>query len=229
MKLQTKPVLLLSDSQLLFGKHAEQLLKPLFQTQLGKAPITAAYIGAANDDEPAFYDIFEAGMAQCGIQNTCKISKEFTAVERQQLADAQLILLAGGDVAYGWSIITASGMADVLRQRYFEGCLLVGISAGAVHLSFQGWESEDLAKLQTFPTLNVAHLLVDCHDEANQWYRLKKHVNQSKTGLSGVGIPFGAGLLVNPDQSMQALVKPIEWYQKTEEGILVHRQMHPNA
>lgn len=56
------------------------------------------------------------------------------------VAGSALILLAGGDTRAGWSAFEGCGMAAALRAAHAAGAVLVGISAGAIHLGTHGFD-----------------------------------------------------------------------------------------
>ena len=72
-----QPIFCLADSQLLFWRHENgslgskrPWLRPLGRRRLGPGngePLRAAYVGASNGDEPAFYSIFAAAMEGVGV------------------------------------------------------------------------------------------------------------------------------------------------------------------
>lgn len=203
-----KPILLLADSQLLFSKGPEAPLKALYGGHLAKTRPKAAYIGASNGDDPAFYEIFAAAMEHVPVHATRMVCASFGRKDRDFLEQAGLILLAGGDVALGWEVMATTGMAEVIQQRYLSGCVLVGVSAGSVQLGLRGRKTE-AGKTVYFETLGLAPLLVDCHDEARDWGELQTMVGGLKLPAAGVGIPFGGGLLYHPDHTLQPIAKPI--------------------
>ena len=129
-----RPLYLFADSQLLFWKHGERrLLESMLEGMPGNSS-RAAYLGASNGDRPEFYEIFTAAMGNVGWPNCQMISSAFTPDERDFLEQAQLILLAGGDVRSGWDTFERTGIKDVLLTRYAQGAVLIGISAGAIQL-----------------------------------------------------------------------------------------------
>jgi hypothetical protein len=127
---QLQPLYLLADSQLLFWKRQDRLLLQTAVDELpSDTPLSAAYIGASNGDRPEFYDIFEAAMDLIGISERRMVDAAFGPDDRAFLAQAGLIVLAGGDVRLGWNTFEKTGMKDVILDRYAKGAVLVGISA----------------------------------------------------------------------------------------------------
>ena len=133
-----KPIYLLADSQLLFwreekGPFLERIWAALDEEEPGKL-LRAAYVGASNGDAPEFYDLFKAAMGEMGIQVTRMIPSEPSAEDLEFFAQADLILLAGGETRRGWEVFQKNGLQQKLVERYYAGALLMGVSAGAVQL-----------------------------------------------------------------------------------------------
>ncbi len=118
MRWPLSPIYLLADSEMLFWKGDDGFSIPTaIGEQIDTAPPSAAYIGASNDDAPEFYSIFEAAMDAAGIEQRRMITSRYTAMDDICLSSADLILLAGGDVARGWSVLDSTGMRDVIIRR----------------------------------------------------------------------------------------------------------------
>lgn len=203
-----KPIYLFADSQLLFWRQDGQLflksIRPHLATPPAGGTLKAAYIGASNGDIAEFYEIFRAAMAGIGIHDCRTIRAGFDADDPAFLERADLILLAGGDVARGWQAFVASGMQAAIVRRYEAGALLIGTSAGAVQLGRYGFD-ENGNTPTTFPTFGLVPFVIDAHDEANGWQRLQTVLQQVADGSRGIGIASGGGLLVWPDGRWQAL------------------------
>ena len=141
-----QPILLFADSQLLFWRDGEQHLLERFVT---RGQLKAAYIGASNGDDPAFYSIFVSAMEGAGVADCRMIRSAISEADMAFLNDADIILLAGGDVEVGWRVFLNNGLSDHIVRRYFEGALLIGISAGAVQLGLCGLAA-DGSLIETF-------------------------------------------------------------------------------
>jgi len=216
MGVALKPICMLADSQLLFSKRAP--IASFIVGNLNCDRPKAAYIGASNGDEPAFYDIFKAAMSSMGLDDTRMIQASFSEPDRRYLENADLILLAGGDVARGWDVLATTGMAETVRSRFEAGSLLFGVSAGSVQLGLRGRKTEQ-GQTTYFETLGLAPFLVDCHDEAGDWEALQDMVACPKFGFTGLGIPFGGGLFYHPDHTVQPFGKPVVEFSRTGEGL----------
>jgi cyanophycinase-like exopeptidase len=205
MNLPVQPIYLFADSQLLFHREQGVLFLDSLRRLLTHDAPKAAYVGASNGDAPEFFLIFEAAMEGIGIRNCRMIRSSFPAEDEAYLNEADIILLAGGDVAAGWKVFDETGIKELIVRRYFEGAILMGISAGAAQLGL-GWltgggrQPEEL--LDTF---KLIPFLVDAHDEKQTWARLRRAVRLSDGAARGVGIPTGGGLIYHPDQSVEAV------------------------
>lgn len=203
-----QPILLLADSQLLFWTERGRPFLERVRDRLGPGKLVAAYVGAANGDQPEFFGIFQAAMEQVGIVDCRMIRSEYGQRDRASLLAAEVVLLAGGDVARGWRVMERTGMGADLVARYRSGALLMGVSAGAVLLGQKGW-AEDEVEPRPFDTLGLVPLVVDAHDESRGWDRLRRVIQAPPGGLLGVGIPTGGGLVHGPDGGLHAVRWPV--------------------
>jgi len=212
--LQPKPVLLLADSQLLFWKKDNLNFLQHFLADLKKGK--AAYIGAANNDRPEFYQIFTSAFSIFEGLECRHVKKEFTAEDQRFLNEANLILLAGGDVYRGWQIMKETGMGQAIVSRYYQGAYLIGVSAGAVHCGLASLtEQGDLLEL-----LKCLPFMVDVHQEQESWERLKKTIEIFRNPyVFALGIPLGCGVIYRPDYSLEVLNRPAFLFEMKEETI----------
>ena len=204
-----QPLYLLADSQLLFWKRQD---RPLLDASLDglarDTPVSAAYIGASNGDRPEFYGIFEAAVDAIGITDRRMIDSSFGPGDRA-FERAQLIVLAGGDVRLGWNVFEKTGMKDVIRGRYAQGAVLVGISAGAVQLGQHGIvETPESPATELLDVFKFVPAVVDTHDERSEWARLSRTIQLLKGAATGLGIPSGGGVIVHPDTTIEPLRRP---------------------
>lgn len=218
---QRQPLYLLADSQLLFWKRHDRLLLEAALDGLSRAvPPGAAYLGASNGDRPEFYEIFEAAMDAVGITDRRMIDSSFGPADRAFLEDAQLIVLAGGDVRLGWNTFEETGMKDVILDRYAEGAVLVGISAGAIQLGRCGIaEARESPGTELLDTFNLAPMVIDVHDERNDWVRLSRTIHLLNGASIGLAIPSGAGIIVHPDSTIEPLRRPVHEFRFESTGV----------
>lgn len=205
-----RPLYLLADSQLLFWRQGERRLLESMLADLGGKSPRAAYVGASNGDRPEFYEIFTAALDNVGLFDYRMIRSDFSPEERAFLEEAEVILLAGGDVRLGWDTFERTGMKEVLLARYAQGAVLIGVSAGAVqlgrHALLEGHPASATTELVNM--LNLAPAVVDVHDERGEWARLSNAVHLLEGTVIGLGIPTGGGLVVHPDATFEPLRHP---------------------
>jgi cyanophycinase len=196
---RVKPIYLFADSQLLFwrwqGSPFLLTLRNLVESQSFKA----AYVGASNDNDPAYYGIFEAAIQSIGVAECRMVSNsDITFVEQ-----ADLVLLSGGDVDKGWRIFEQNGLKELLIRRYHQGVLLVGSSAGAVQLGMLG----------------LVPYVISAHDEKDSWAGLKETLRGLGKPVNGIGIPTGAGMVYHADRSIEAIRYPLHQFSRDDGGI----------
>ncbi len=203
-----KPIFLFSDSQMLFWQNDGELFLKTILNHVSSDSPRAAYIGVSNGDVPDFYQIFVAGMKGIGIENCKMISANCGAEELDYLENADIILLAGGDVDKGWGILKETGMLDVIQNRYRDGAVLLGISAGAVQLG-QFWLNDEFDEAELQKMAQLLPFSIDAHEEENDWERLKTLMQQLENRYRGIGLTKGAGVICYPNRQIQAIRYPI--------------------
>ena len=213
---QLQPLYLLADSQLLFWKRRDRLLlETALDGLAGDTPLSAAYIGASNGDRPEFYGIFEAAVDAIGIADRRMIDSSFGPDDRAFLEYAQLIVLAGGDVRLGWNTFEKTGMKDVILDRYTQGAVLVGISAGAVQLGRYGMvETPESPATELLDVFGLVPVVIDTHDERAEWTRLTRAIHSLQGAATGLGIPSGGGVIVHADTTIEPLRRPAHRWRR---------------
>ncbi len=208
--MQTKPILLLADSQLLFQKDEKQgyFLGSFMKELSGTNPL-CAYIGASNNDEPAFYQIFVEAMNNAGFNNCKMITSTISEDERAFLEKANLILLAGGDTELGLKVFREKGIEEILQKKYREGALLIGVSAGAIQLGWLSLESFDNATYKVTDGLKFIPFIVFVHLKKMQLAEVESLLRKSDSIKCAYEIPSGGGLIFHPDNTLEAVRKPI--------------------
>lgn len=220
MSTTLKPIFLLADSQLLFwrdeeGKRFLDRARTLIDADADGHEPKAAYIGASNGDLHEFYELFLGAMAEIGIRDCRQIFSQPNAEELAFLKEADVILLAGGDVRRGWTVFEETGLKEKLVERYYAGAILIGVSAGAVQLGLKGW-TEDGSEV--FDTFRLVPFVVDVHDEGS-WTGLHHAVPRAGEHARGFGIPTGGGALYHPDYSVEPIRHALTEMEATESGL----------
>lgn len=204
-----KPIFLLADSQLLFYSDQDGLflnrIKKLFNGDIKDIEIKTAYIGASNNDNPQYYEIFQMAFQQIDIHNCRMIKSDSNEADTIFLKNADIILLAGGDTENGWDTMQRNGWDRIITERYTSGAVLIGISAGAIQLGIQGFKEQvDTKKNKELNSLQLVPFIIDVHSD-DLWQGLKEHLLSEGDGSQGIGIPKGAGLAYHSDESLKAI------------------------
>ena len=202
------PIYLFADSQLLFWKRDDSLFISSIRALIGCDQPKAAYVGASNGDAPEYYSIFEAAMEGVGIRDRRQILSAFSDEDRSFVSRSDIILLAGGDVKLGWSMLCRTGLRELLLRRYREGAALIGISAGAVHLGLCGYQGDDSSIEQPFDTLKLVPFVIGAHEEEEDWKSLKAVVRYFDGDATGIGIPAGGGVIYHRHRVIEAVRRP---------------------
>jgi cyanophycinase len=209
MSILLKPIYLFADSQLLFWKSKGiYFLETIRRLIENKSP-RAVYLGASNGDNPDYYSIFIAAMENTGICNCRMILSSFSSDDSAFLDKADIILLSGGDIERGWNVFTTTGMKEVIIRKYFEGAILIGISAGAIQLGLFGWRENGILSDVLFNTFKLIPFVISAHGEKQEWEELKKVVKTLKGTVNGIGIPAGGGMIYHPDNSIEPIRIPL--------------------
>jgi hypothetical protein len=223
-----QPIYLFADSRLLFWRDGGNLFLDTARRLVTRDAPGAAYLGASNGDAPEFYSIFEAAMAGVGVHNCRMIPRSFPPEDQSFLNEADIILLAGGDVERGWNVFVETGMREFVVRRYYEGAVLMGVSAGAAQLGLCGPLESGAPAARPAATFGLVPFVIDAHDEGRKWGRLRRAVRLLGGAAKGIGIPAGGGLIYYPDRRVEALRRPLHelWAEGGEvrEGLLLPEQ-----
>ncbi len=227
VKANLKPIFLFADSQLLFWGEGGNLFLNSIRRLVTDALPKAAYIGASNGDAPEHYSIFEAAMGGAGIYHTKMILRTFSAEDQSFLNEADIILLAGGDVISGWNVFVETGIGEFVLKRHAEGAVLMGVSAGAMQLGLYGTLERDSSPAELVGMFGLIPYVIDAHDEQQGWDRLRRAVRLLNGTAEGIGIPTGGGLIYYPDGRAEAVRRPLHKFSM-EGGSVKDALLLPN-
>ena len=222
-----QPIYLFADSQLLFWRDKGTPFLDAIRELIEPAAPKAAYIGASNGDDPQFYSIFEAAMENIGIRDCRMILSSFTSIDESFMNEADIILLAGGDVERGWTVFSQTGLKELIIKRYYEGAVLIGVSAGAVQLGLFGLVQEEESLNKLIDTFKLAPFIIGAHEEKQDWKSLREAIELLDGSAKGIGIPSGAGLIYYPDQSIEAIRYPLNEFSMRE-GLINSSLLFPS-
>jgi len=217
-EIPVRPIFLLSDSQLLFWRDDDRLFLDRVQSQVSSPEAKAAYVGASNGDLPEFFELFRGAMEGVGITDCRMIPSEPSDEDLRYFDEADVILLAGGDVRQGWRVMKRNGLQQKLFERYYTGAVLIGVSAGSVQLGLHGFAEKDSGKHRLFDTFKLVPMLIDVHAEP-EWSRLHECLPKAEEHTRGLGIPSGAGAILHPDLTLEAVRRPLVELSRGDDGI----------
>ena len=202
---------------MLFSQADDNRVTSGIRASLPSGDPKAAYIGASNNDRAEFYELFVAAMELVGVSNCRMVPSELANKDRLFLEEADLVLLAGGDVERGWQVFERNGMKDLILKRRYGGAVFVGVSAGAVQLGLGALtDAPQPKKLYTFA---FAPFYIGAHEEADEWWNLRALVNLSQSGVRGVGIPMGGGAIYWPDGTLEPVRRPLTELVKEDDEV----------
>jgi cyanophycinase-like exopeptidase len=219
---KVKPIFLFADSQVLFWKEKDGLflnrVLSLLNEGNSRKEFKAAYIGASNGDKPEYYEIFVSAMAQIKITKCRMIPTKPSTEDKKYLSKADIILLAGGDIERGLKIIKNNGLHEKILEQYYNGAIVIGVSAGAVQLGLKGWRISKEKNYFLIDTFKIIPYVIDVHDEGD-WSRLNQAVAESEKYTKGFGIPAGGGAIFHPDWSIEAVRHSLTEFSFLDDGI----------
>lgn len=228
LKPNPQPIYLFADSQLLFWREGGELFINSIRRLVKRDSPRAAYLGASNGDAPEFYSIFEAAMDGVGIYDRRMVRRSFPAEDHTFLSESDIILLAGGDVGRGWTVFVETGMREFIVRRFYEGAILVGISAGAVQLGLHRSIEGEASPAKPADTFRLVPFVIDAHDEGRKWDKLRRAMRFLDGTAKGVGIPTGGGLIYYPDGRVEAVRRPLHALS-VEGGEVKEVLLHPKT
>jgi peptidase E len=165
-------------------------------------------------------------MQSIDVHNCKMILSSFPVEDALFLNQADIILLAGGDVETGWGILAERGIKEVVMRRYYEGAILLGVSAGAVQLGLCGLIESEHSSDELLETFKLVPFVIGAHEEKREWQTLKKTVRLLNGATKGIGIHAGGGLVYYPDQSVEAIRYPLSAFS-IEGGEIKHDLLLP--
>eukprot|EP01062_Namystynia_karyoxenos_P043689 TRINITY_DN31996_c0_g1_i1.p1 TRINITY_DN31996_c0_g1~~TRINITY_DN31996_c0_g1_i1.p1 ORF type:complete len:299 (+),score=87.49 TRINITY_DN31996_c0_g1_i1:79-897(+) len=215
-----------ADSAAVWPRGADGDPLPALLARCGNAAaLRAVYVGAANGDQPDFYEIFCALMQAAGLRHElldfARLCSDVTADwedARRALTAADVVLLSGGDPSEGMRRLRQRGRLDeLLARRWHAGeVALAGISAGAMQFAqtvLQGGAAPCEGLCLVPRPAGIAALAM--HEEADGW----AEALSAAAALPGwaapggeapaiLGLPFGCACLIEADGSVRVLGQP---------------------
>jgi len=191
--------------------------------ELGKTKPSVAYIGAAHGDSLMFYLFIKRMIvaAGAGKVDLVHLVKKTSNLEKAQslIQSADCIFVSGGDVGEGMRVLTERSVIPLIKNRYNEGALIIGVSAGSIMLAKQwiNWPDEnDEASAELVPCMNIAPVLCDTHGEEDKWNELHSLILLTKIEQIGYGIPGGGAMRISADGAVEAIRMPLYRIERHE-------------
>ena len=189
------PLMLLADSQLLLIPERGDALQCQLRQDAAVGDGFAVYVGAANGCEAAFYDMACDAMAMMGINRTLFLKRDLVELGDCAAQIPALILLSGGDPVLGWQVLGQNPVRDWLLRCHHAGSVLVGISAGALHLTSaltaRGGRPARVPFLDLYPAVTLVH------EEQSGWPGEAAYLGLDQDDHYGCfKIPLGSGVRI---------------------------------
>ena len=157
-----------------------------------------AYIGAANNDNPVFFQAMKIPMmnAGAGAVTMAPLARKNAGADKAKrvLDGADAVFLSGGEVEDGIVWLEKAGLVDYLTDMYRGGTLFFGVSAGAIMLGrhWVHWDVEgDDNTSRLFDCLGFVPFVFDAHGEKENWTELKCALRLLGPGAEGHGLSAG--------------------------------------
>lgn len=222
---ETKPVYLLGGGWSAKRRANDLLVREAFR-QSGKKNPSIGYVGAASDDDRAFFNRLAGMFRENGAG---EVTHALLASDTADLSEAKAVLMksdmiyiSGGDVDRGMQVLSERGMTGFLAGLYREGKPFFGLSAGSIMLAKEWvrWrDPDDERTAEIFPCMAFVPVLCDTHDEEGGWEELGRLLMLEKVGSVGYGIATGTALRVFPDGGVEALGGAVYRYVRRTEGV----------
>ena len=170
-----------------------------------------AYIGTANGDNPAFFQMMKAMLKMAGAGKVVfvRLAKKNPDLDaaKNTLTNADVIFLSGGEVEDGMAWLKKHDLTGFLKGLYSSGKRFMGVSAGVIMMGthWVHWDIEgDDSTSSLFDCLAFTPVIFDTHAEDENWIELKAALKLLGPGARGYGLPIGSmisadsrGTLVN--------------------------------
>jgi peptidase E len=187
----------------------------LLQTVFDRCGVSApsiAYIGAASGDDRRFFAMLTSAFTNsgAGVVNFATTVRQFERRSFEKTcAAADAVFFSGGDVDAGMNVVAEHRLAPFFRELYGGGKLFFGISAGSIMLARTWVRFRDAGDSvgELFPCLGIADILVDVHDEDENWGELSALLKLSPDSSVGYGIRAGSAIVVDPLGTVEPMGK----------------------
>ena len=187
----------------------------------------AAYIGTANGDSMAFFQIMKAVLKKAGANKVSfvRLAKENPDLDAVKaiLNNADLIFLSGGEVEDGMNWLRKHDLCGFLEGLHNSGKRFMGVSAGVIMMGthWVHWDIEgDDSTARLFDCLGFIPNLFDVHGEDEDWAELKTALRLLGNNSRAYGLPGGCVISADSGGSLVNLEK--EYLNFINEGGNIH-------
>lgn len=204
-----KPLFLIAGDPGSRRAGADPLLRTVFDRCNVAAP-SIAYVGAASGDERRFFAMVTSAFTNSGagfVTFAATVRQFERSSFEKTCTDADAVFFSGGDVDAGMNVVTEHRLAPFFRELYGGGKLFFGISAGSIMLArtWVRFRDDGGPGGELFPCLGIADVLVDVHDEDENWGELRALLKLLPDSSIGYGIRTGSAIAVDAN----GVVEPI--------------------
>jgi len=183
-----------------------------------------AYIGTANGDNLAFFQLMKMMLksAGAGKVNFVRLAKKNPDIDaaKKTIAAADVVFLSGGEVEDGMNWLKKHDLISFLKELYSAGKRFLGVSAGVIMMGthWVHWDIEgDDSTSKLFDCLAFTPVLFDVHGESEDWVELKAALKLLGPGSRAYGLPGGCMLSADSKGNLINLEKEYLVF-KNEEG-----------
>jgi putative intracellular protease/amidase len=192
------------------------MIRTLSPAFVGIEKPRVAYIGTANGDNRAFFELMKGLLTKAGAKEVVfvRLARERIDIDKAKaaLAAADVIFLAGGEVEDGMDWLKKHGLIAYIKELYRQGKQFAGVSAGVIMMGnyWVRWDVEgDDSTASLFDCLDITPLLFDVHGEDEDWNELKTALKLLGDGAKGYGIPRGGAVSADHEGTLINLEKEV--------------------
>ena len=194
---------------------------------LGIKKAQVAYIGTANSDNFAFFQMMKHILIKAGAGKVIFLhlakEKPDLITAKDKLAKADVVFLAGGEVYDGMKWLEKHNLIPFLKELFAQGKRFLGVSAGVIMMGthWVNWKvPDDDDTKELFDCLGIIPQLFDVHGEDEDWAELKAALKLMGDGAFGYALPSGSMISASSEGTLENLQK--EYLIFTNENGQIH-------
>ena len=155
-----------------------------------------AYVGAANNDNPLFFQMMKSLLLKAGAGKIVFVhlakKKPDLETAKKALAGADVVFLSGGEVEDGMNWLKKHALVSYLKDLYSDGKRFLCLSAGVIMMGahWVRWDKEgDDSTSELFDCLGIIPAVFDVHGEDEDWVELKAALKLMGSGSRAFALP----------------------------------------